>query len=83
MRGKKKLRRDTISYWEVNVSHRLFGTAVMFGIGTVDTPVHRDRQFVNMLGGEDFHSCGLSHKGYVWQKAVLATYCSIRRRVPK
>ena len=51
-------------YWEINVSQRIFGTSMMFGIGTKRARLHVDA-FVNMLG-EDEHSWGLSHKGLVW-----------------
>lgn len=51
-------------YWEINVSQRIFGTSMMFGIGTRRARLHVDA-FVNMLG-EDEHSWGLSHKGLLW-----------------
>eukprot|EP00091_Calanus_sinicus_P013703 TRINITY_DN30428_c0_g1_i1.p1 TRINITY_DN30428_c0_g1~~TRINITY_DN30428_c0_g1_i1.p1 ORF type:complete len:123 (-),score=12.43 TRINITY_DN30428_c0_g1_i1:24-392(-) len=51
-------------YWEINVSQRIFGTSMMFGIGTRKARLHVDA-FVNMLG-EDENSWGLSHKGLLW-----------------
>jgi len=51
-------------YWEINVSQRIFGTSMMFGIGTKKARLHVDA-YVNMLG-EDDHSWGLSHKGLLW-----------------
>ena len=42
------------------MSQRIFGTSMMFGIGTREARLHVDA-FVNMLG-EDEHSWGLSHK---------------------
>ncbi|CAG2218534.1 SPSB3 [Mytilus edulis] len=51
-------------YWEIKVSQRIFGTSMMFGIGTRSARLHVD-SFVNMLG-EDEHSWGLSHKGLLW-----------------
>lgn len=51
-------------YWEIHVSQRIFGTSMMFGIGTREARLHVDA-FVNMLG-EDEHSWGLSHKGLLW-----------------
>lgn len=50
-------------YWEINVQ-RIFGTSMMFGIGTKRARVHVDA-YVDMLG-EDEHSWGLSHKGFLW-----------------
>ncbi|XP_013793966.1 SPRY domain-containing SOCS box protein 3-like [Limulus polyphemus] len=51
-------------YWEVNVSERIFGTSMMFGIGTKKARLHVDA-FINMLG-EDDQGWGLSHKGILW-----------------
>lgn len=51
-------------YWEVQVSQRIFGTSMMFGVGTKRARLHVDA-FVNLLG-EDEHSWGLSHKGLLW-----------------
>ena len=51
-------------YWEINVPQRIFGTSMMFGIGTKVARLHVDA-FVNMLG-EDDNSWGLSHKGLLW-----------------
>lgn len=48
-------------YWEVNVSQRILGTSMMFGISTKKARLHLDA-FVNMLG-EDTNSWGISHKG--------------------
>lgn len=59
-------------YWEINVSQRIFGTSMMFGIGTKCARLHVD-SFVNMLG-EDEQSWGLSHKGYIWQKGTSMQY---------
>ena len=39
-------------YWEINVSQRIFGTSMMFGIGTRRARLHVDA-FVNMLGEEE------------------------------
>eukprot|EP00095_Tigriopus_kingsejongensis_P012029 maker-scaffold593_size129216-snap-gene-0.27 protein:Tk12029 transcript:maker-scaffold593_size129216-snap-gene-0.27-mRNA-1 annotation:"spry domain-containing socs box protein 3" len=59
-------------YWEINVSQRIFGTSMMFGIGTKDARLHVDA-FVNMLG-EDEKSWGLSHKGYIWHNGRYTWY---------
>ncbi|XP_064626035.1 SPRY domain-containing SOCS box protein 3-like [Lineus longissimus] len=59
-------------YWEVNVSQRIFGTSMMFGIGTKKARLHIDA-FVNMLG-EDGHSWGLSHKGLLWHNGKWRQY---------
>lgn len=36
-------------YWEVRLSHRIFGTSMMVGIGTANARLHADR-FINLLG---------------------------------
>ena len=51
-------------YWEIKVSRRIFGTSLMFGIGTKRARLHVDAH-VDMLG-EDGNSWGLSHKGLLW-----------------
>ena len=59
-------------YWEINVSQRIFGTSMMFGIGTKSARLHVDA-FVNMLG-EDSRSWGLSHKGFLWNAGKQRPY---------
>ena len=59
-------------YWEVNVSQRIFGTSMMFGVGTRRARLHVDA-FVNMLGEEEA-SWGLSHKGLLWHAGHSKTY---------
>ena len=71
VRGDKILN-DGIYYWEVRVSQRLFGTSMMFGIGTNRARVHVDA-FINLLG-EDKHSMGLSHKGQAWYNGHCKQY---------
>ena len=60
-------------YWEIIMSQGIFGTSMMFGIGTKRARLHVDA-FVNMLG-EDEYSWGLSHKGLVchagWKKQYI------------
>ena len=59
-------------YWEINVSQRIFGTSMMFGVGTRSARLHVDA-FVNMLG-EDSRSWGLSHKGFLWHAGKQKAY---------
>lgn len=63
VRGTRCLNYGT-HYWEVKVSQRLFGTSMMFGVGTKHARLHVDA-FVNLVG-EDEQSWGLSHKGVAW-----------------
>ncbi|GAB6026301.1 hypothetical protein CHUAL_012507 [Chamberlinius hualienensis] len=59
-------------YWEIRVSQRVFGTSMMFGIGTRKARLHVN-SFINMLG-EDEHGWGLSHKGMLWHNGVWTQY---------
>lgn len=71
VRGTRKLNGGRF-YWEINVSQRIFGTSMMFGIGTKSARLHVDA-FVNMLG-EDSRSWGLSHKGFLWNAGKQRPY---------
>jgi len=71
VRGTKILNQGRY-YWELNVSQRIFGTSMMFGIGTENARLHVDA-FVNMLG-ENGESWGLSHKGYKWHNGEYSQY---------
>lgn len=51
-------------FWELHLSQRIFGTSMMFGVGTRRTRLHADA-FTNLLG-ENRQSWGLSHKGLLW-----------------
>ncbi|KAK7792549.1 hypothetical protein R5R35_008652 [Gryllus longicercus] len=59
-------------YWELRVSQRVFGTSMMFGVGTRRARLHVDA-FLNLLG-EDEHSWGLSHKGLLWHAGRWTHY---------
>ncbi|KAK4308304.1 hypothetical protein Pmani_019986 [Petrolisthes manimaculis] len=63
VRGSRQLN-GGVHYWEVQVSQRLFGTAVMFGVCTASARLHANA-FVSLVG-EDTNGWGLSHKGLVW-----------------
>lgn len=51
-------------FWELRLSQRIFGTSMMFGVGTRKARLHAD-SFTNLLG-EDDNGWGLSHKGLLW-----------------
>lgn len=59
-------------YWEIQVSQRVFGTSMMFGIGTKKACLHR-HAFTNLIG-EDENSWGMSHKGLLWHRGLWAQY---------
>ncbi|KAG8179751.1 hypothetical protein JTE90_025083 [Oedothorax gibbosus] len=71
VRGTRILNRGRY-YWEINVSQRIFGTSMMFGIGTKRARLHTN-VFVNMLG-EDDQGWGLSHKGLLWHNGKFRQY---------
>ena len=71
VRGNKALTRGT-HYWEIKLSQRVFGTSMMFGVGTKRARLHVDA-FVNLLG-EDSQSWGLSHKGLLWHNGKWRQY---------
>ncbi|XP_077991316.1 SPRY domain-containing SOCS box protein 3-like [Glandiceps talaboti] len=70
-RGSRVLN-DGRHYWEIDVSQRIFGTSMMFGIGTKRARLHVDA-FINMLGESD-QSWGLSHKGLLWHRGESKNY---------
>ncbi|XP_076055367.1 SPRY domain-containing SOCS box protein SP555 [Oratosquilla oratoria] len=63
VRGTRPLGRS-LHYWEIKVSDRLFGTAIMFGVCTAQARLHA-KGFVPLVG-EDEHGWALSHKGLAW-----------------
>ena len=71
VRGTKSLNGGRF-YWEIKISRRIFGTSMMFGIGTKKARLHVDG-FVNMLG-EDINSWGMSHKGLLWHGGKYRQY---------
>ncbi|KAH8281872.1 hypothetical protein KR054_003489 [Drosophila jambulina] len=71
VQGKRSLNNGRY-YWELHVSQRVFGTSIMFGIGTRSARLHANA-FRNLLG-ENEHGWGLSHKGVLWHKGVALLY---------
>uniref|UniRef100_A0A182JCG0 SPRY domain-containing SOCS box protein 3 n=1 Tax=Anopheles atroparvus TaxID=41427 RepID=A0A182JCG0_ANOAO len=59
-------------YWEISLTQRVFGTSMMFGIGTKKARLHVN-MFTNLLG-EDRNGWGLSHKGLLWHGGVARNY---------
>lgn len=59
-------------YWELKMVDRVFGTSIMFGIGTKEASLHSDI-FKNLLG-QDIHSWGLSHKGFLFHDEEVYRY---------
>ncbi|KAL6740302.1 hypothetical protein Aduo_013669 [Ancylostoma duodenale] len=62
IRGAKELTATSIVYWDTRVCQNLFGTSIMFGVGTRHAATRARSQFVDLLG-EDEHSYGLNQKG--------------------
>lgn len=59
-------------FWELRVSQRVFGTSMMFGIGTRKARLHVN-SFTNLLG-EDENGWGLSHKGRIEVSKIVSNY---------
>ena len=69
-------------YWEIAVYPRIYGTSMMFGIGTKKARLQASHLglgdelgwgWVNLLG-EDEHSWALSHKGLLWHRGEHKQY---------
>ena len=74
MRGTRKLNGGRY-YWEVKTTDRVFGTSMMFGIGTKRARLYA-QTFVDLLGINE-HSWGLSHKGLLWHRGRGGSYTDI------
>lgn len=75
VRGNRVLNsgRQECIYWEVRLPDRVFGTSMMFGIGTARSRLQASI-FTNLIG-EDDQSWGLSHKGLIWHNGVSTKFC--------
>jgi len=77
VRGTLALTTTTIRYWEIHASHRVFGTALMFGVGQRHARLHVDHHFCQLVGGVDASAWGLCHKGSIWHDGLAArNYCA-------
>uniref|UniRef100_A0A1I8AP82 B30.2/SPRY domain-containing protein n=1 Tax=Steinernema glaseri TaxID=37863 RepID=A0A1I8AP82_9BILA len=73
-RVNKPLTSSTIAYWEIRVPHPLFGTSIMFGIGTKDARTTLPISFNDLLG-EDDCSIGLNHNGKLLFSGEKFDFC--------
>lgn len=64
VRANLELTKNTRAFWEVMVNE-VYGTSIMFGIGTKQMPLSTPLIFDNLLGGSQHYgeSYGLSHHG--------------------
>lgn len=67
------LKRNCYTYWEIDVSDRLFGTSIMIGLGNSKASLESNA-FINLLGFDE-NSWGLSHKGKLWHNNNTKQYC--------
>ncbi|XGW27945.1 hypothetical protein V3C99_008051 [Haemonchus contortus] len=74
IRGAKQLTATSIVYWDTRVCQNLFGTSIMFGVGTKHASTRARSQFVDLLG-EDEHSYGLNQKGLVRHCGIEVAVC--------
>ncbi|XP_022913635.1 SPRY domain-containing SOCS box protein 3 [Onthophagus taurus] len=59
-------------FWELRITQRIFGTSMMFGIGTKKSKLHAN-SFTNLFGQDD-QSWALSHKGLLWHSGKTYSY---------
>lgn len=62
-------------YFEFKVGEPLFGTAVMFGLGTEDTRLSYGNYNYVPLIGMDQNGWGLSYKGTIWHNGKYKKFC--------
>ncbi|KAK5984233.1 SPRY domain-containing SOCS box protein 3 [Trichostrongylus colubriformis] len=74
IRGAKQLTATSIVYWDTRVCQHLFGTSIMFGVGTKYASTRARSQFVDLLG-DDEHSYGLNQKGLVRHCGIEVAVC--------
>ncbi|KAE9420127.1 hypothetical protein Angca_004900, partial [Angiostrongylus cantonensis] len=74
IRGARQLTASSIVYWDTRVCQNLFGTSIMFGVGTKHAATRARSQFVDLLG-EDDQSYGLNQKGLVRHCAIEVAVC--------
>ncbi|CAJ0929138.1 unnamed protein product, partial [Mesorhabditis belari] len=70
VRGSKKLTRGCVAYWEIIVAGKLYGTSVMFGIGTKSVKTRLEWMFADLLGG-DRESYGLNHQAIAQHNGLM------------
>jgi SPRY domain-containing SOCS box protein 3 len=63
VRGDTPLNDGCRYFWEIALSDRVFGTSMMFGIGTVNAPLFKPK-YLNLLGCNS-ESWGLSYRGLI------------------
>lgn len=64
---------NSLYYWEIVFGQRVFGTAMMVGIGTAEADL--SSQTFQPILGKDGESWGLSHKGYTYHNGKETRYC--------
>ncbi|KAK0400100.1 hypothetical protein QR680_003357 [Steinernema hermaphroditum] len=74
-RVNKPLTSKTVAYWEIKVPHPLFGTSIMFGVGTKDARTTLPISFNDLLG-EDDCSIGLNHHGKLLLSGDKYDFCN-------
>ncbi|XP_055338164.1 SPRY domain-containing SOCS box protein 3-like [Paramacrobiotus metropolitanus] len=72
VRGTRQLN-GQLCYWEVVFGSRVFGTAMMVGIGTADA--RTSSTVFEPLLGNDGESWGLCHKGFIHHQKQQRRYC--------
>uniref|UniRef100_A0A914MQK3 B30.2/SPRY domain-containing protein n=1 Tax=Meloidogyne incognita TaxID=6306 RepID=A0A914MQK3_MELIC len=80
IRSKISLNRNSLAFWEIYVEN-IFGSSMMFGIGTENSLLTATLVFANLLGDfcnenfNEFESYGLSHKGIFYHGGISYKFC--------
>nr|CAD2184162.1 unnamed protein product [Meloidogyne enterolobii] len=80
IRSKISLTKNSLAFWEIYVEN-IFGSSMMFGIGTENSLLNASLVFANLLGGyctenfNEFESYGLSHKGIFYHGGIGYKFC--------
>lgn len=69
----RALKCNTIAYWEIK-TNLLYGTSIMFGIGTEKARQNAPIEFLDLLG-EDDQSYGLSYDGNIYFDGKKQKFC--------
>lgn len=77
----RSLTRTTIAYWEI-VADLLYGTSMMFGIGTQNARQNAPIEFLDLIG-EDDQSYGLCYDGYIQFNGKKQAFCKTLKTEPQ
>uniref|UniRef100_A0A0N5AUS4 SPRY domain-containing protein n=1 Tax=Syphacia muris TaxID=451379 RepID=A0A0N5AUS4_9BILA len=74
VRGDRPLTADVIAFWKIEIVQPLFGTSIMFGVGSSRAKRSLRYCFANLLGFDD-QSYGLSYNGQIFHNGIGVQFC--------